>query len=316
MRCWPRAAPPASNATARSLVYNSLNDSVMIRIIGKRPMTDKQPHRYKHPHPAVAVDLVIFTLREDGLHILLIERGVEPFLGSWALPGGFVQINEGLLEAAQRELREETGLAQGYLEQVGAFGEPNRDPRERVISIAFFAIISADAVALQAGSDARRVSWRAIEQLPSLAFDHRDIISSARAKLSDKINRTTIALEFLPSEFTLTDLQRVFEAVRGEPVDKRNFRKWAESLSFIKSTGRTRRGGQHRPAGLYRANAKGLLPSPNMLVDHPSADAESQGSADTVAAYRRGFQEALAAMHRSVVETEKTLLKTLKFPLS
>src|SRR6202041_241532 len=118
--------------------------------------------------------------------------------------------------------------------------------------IAFFAIISADAVALQAGSDARRVGWQPIGNLPPLAFDHRDIIGNARAKLSDKINRTTIALEFLPTEFTLTELQRAFEAVRGEPVDKRNFRKWAESLSFIKSTGRTRPGGQHRPASLYR----------------------------------------------------------------
>jgi 8-oxo-dGTP diphosphatase len=257
------------------------------------------------------VDLVIFTLRDDGLHLLLIERGIEPCIGQWALPGGFVRIDEGLMDAAQRELREETGLSQSYLEQVGAFGRPDRDPRGRVISIAFFAIISADAVALQAGSDARRVTWQPIGDLPPLAFDHRDIIGSARDKLSDKINRTTIALEFLPMEFTLTELQRVFEAVRGEPVDKRNFRKWAESLSFIKSTGRTRHGGQHRPASLYRANTKGLLPLPNMLADHASTDAESQGAADTAAAYRRGFQDALAAMHRSVVETEKTLLKTI-----
>jgi 8-oxo-dGTP diphosphatase len=274
-------------------------------------MADKQTHQYKHPHPAVAVDLVIFTLREDGLHILLIERGVAPFLGSWALPGGFVQIDEGLLEAAQRELREETGLSQGYLEQVGAFGDPNRDPRERVISIAFFAIISADAVALQAGSDARRVSWQSIDQLPTLAFDHRLIIDGARAKLADKINRTTIALEFLPPEFTLTDLQQVFEAVRGEAVDKRNFRKWVESLSFIKPTGRTRRGGQHRPASLFRSNTKALLPAPNLLPEVAASGTTVDGAAVAAAAYRKGFQEALSAMHRSVVDAEKALLKTV-----
>jgi 8-oxo-dGTP diphosphatase len=218
-------------------------------------MTRQLPYCYKHPHPAVAVDLVIFTLRDDSLHLLLIERGAAPFRGQWALPGGFVRINENLPDAAQRELREETGLSQGYLEQVGAFGKPDRDPRERVISIAFFAIISADKVALHAGSDAHRVEWRPCSDLPPVAFDHREIIEAARLMLADKINRTTIALQCLPPEFTLTELQRVFEAVRGELIDKRNFRKWAESLSFIKETGKMRRGAQHRPAALYKANA-------------------------------------------------------------
>jgi len=268
-------------------------------------------HQYKHPHPAVAVDLVIFTLQDDALQVLLIERGLEPFQGQWALPGGFVRINEGLEAAAERELREETGLSQNYLEQIGAFGHPDRDPRERVISVAFYAIVSADKVALQAGSDARRVAWRPWRDLPALAFDHREIIHAGRSRLVEKMHRTTIALEFLPSEFTLTELQRVFESVQGDSVDKRNFRKWAESLSFIRPTGKMRRGGQHRPAALYRANAKALLPIPNAATETKTAAVESARKAEQASAYRKGYEDALAAMHRSFTESEKALLRSI-----
>jgi 8-oxo-dGTP diphosphatase len=241
------------------------------------------------------VDLVIFTLRDEHLQVLLVERGLEPFKGEWALPGGFVRIEENLASAA-------------YLEQVSAFGRLDRDPRERVISIAFFAILSSDKLALQAGSDARAVSWHPCNDIPNLAFDHAEIIDAAREKLTDKINRTTIALEFLPTEFTLTELQRVFEAVRGEAIDKRNFRKWSQSLSFIKATGRMRRGGQHRPAELYRANTKGLLPPPSVLKETPEASISRRVD---VAAYRKGFEDALSAMHKTLVDSEKTLLKGL-----
>ena len=274
-------------------------------------MSSPKLHQYKYPHPAVAVDLVIFTLRDHDLQVLLIERGVEPFRGGWALPGGFVRITEGLEEAAQRELREETGLSQSYLEQIGAFGHPDRDPRERVISIPYFAIISADKVALQAGSDARRVSWRAWGEIPTLAFDHREIIDAARSQLSEQMNRTTIALQFLAPEFTLTELQRVFEAVQGKSADKRNFRKWAESLSFIKATGKMRRGGQHRPAALYKTNSKVLLPTPSAATAPTNSGAESGGKTDIAAAYRRGYEDALAAMHQSFAESEKTLLRSV-----
>jgi 8-oxo-dGTP diphosphatase len=274
-------------------------------------MSSQKPHQYKYPHPAVAVDLVIFTLRNHDLQVLLIERGVDPFKGGWALPGGFVRITEALEEAAQRELREETGLTQSYLEQIRAFGRPDRDPRERVISVAYFAIISEDKVALHAGSDARRVSWCAWRELPALAFDHREIIDAARSKLSEQMNRTTIALQFLPPEFTLTELQRVFEAVQGESADKRNFRKWAESLSFIKATGKMRRGGQHRPAALYKANTKAILPTPGAPKASPASAAESARNSDTTAAYRKGYEDALAAMHRSFAESEKALLRVV-----
>lgn len=271
-------------------------------------MATHQAYHYKHPHPAVAVDLVIFTLKEVKLQVLLIERGLEPFRGSWALPGGFMRINEDLEEAALRELREETSLSQCYLEQIGAFGAPDRDPRERVVSIAYFAILSADKVALQAGSDARRVRWCSWSELPNLAFDHRQILDAARGKLLEKMNRTTIALEFLAPEFTLTELQGVFETVQGTPMDKRNFRKWAESLSFIKPTGKMRRGGQHRPAALYRANHKAVLPAPTATLV-PTPDAER--SADVRAAYRKGFEEAVAALHREFSESEKAVLRAM-----
>jgi 8-oxo-dGTP diphosphatase len=273
-------------------------------------MGEKLPFRYKHPHPAVAVDLVIFTLRDDRLQVLLIERGVEPFRGTWALPGGFMRMAEDLEHAARRELREETGLSQAYLEQVGAFGAPDRDPRERVISIAFFAIISADKLALQAGSDASAVAWHACAELPRLAFDHTDIIAAAKARLIDKINRTTLALQFLPPEFTLTELQRVFEAVRGEQLDKRNFRKWIEMLALMEPTGTFRRGGQHRPAALYRASTNCVSAMPRAMLGSPEPP-PSEAAVLKADAYRKGFEDAVSAIHKAFTESEKTVLRSI-----
>lgn len=274
-------------------------------------MSSQKPFRYKYPHPAVTVDLVIFTFKDETLHVLLIERGLEPFRGEWALPGGFVRINESLEAAAKRELQEETSLSEGYLEQVGAYGRPDRDPRERVISIAYFAIISADGLGLQAGSDARQVAWRSSRDLPPLAFDHREIIDAARIKLSEKMYRTTIALEFLPHEFTLTELQKVYEAVRGEKIDKRNFRKWAEALSFIKATGKKRGGGQHRPAALFRANTKGILPVPSALPEIAVPSVALERQAEVAASYQKGFEDAVAAMHQTILDSSRRLLKSV-----
>lgn len=276
-------------------------------------MGPKLPHQYKYPHPAVAVDLVIFTLLADRLQVLLVERGVEPFRGALALPGGFVRITEDLEEAARRELREETGLSQGYLEQVAAFGAPQRDPRERVISVAFYTILSADKLALQAGSDAAAVGWHPCGELPDVAFDHAEIIATAKVRLVDKINRTTLALQFLPPEFSLTELQRVFEAVRGEHLDKRNFRKWIETLSWIKPTGTFRRGGQHRPAALYRASARSVSVMPRAMLGSSEAPPSDVAVLKTDA-YRKGFEDALSAVHKAFSESEKALLRSLARP--
>ncbi|HZO23317.1 MAG TPA: NUDIX domain-containing protein [Steroidobacteraceae bacterium] len=276
-------------------------------------MADPQPHRYKHPHPAVAVDLVIFTLLNGQLQLLLIERGIEPYRGAWALPGGFMRIDEDLVAAAQRELVEETGIGEAYLEQVGAFGQPKRDPRERVVSVAYFAILPAHKVALAAGSDAKAVAWHPYSELPELAFDHASIVAAAKAKLAEKVNRTTVALEFLPPEFTLTELQQVFETIRGETLDKRNFRKWAGTLSYIKATGRLRRGGQHRPAALFKPAVKGAMPIPTASLEWTTVATEKSSASEAAAKaqYRRGFEDAVSAINKAFADSSKGVLRAL-----
>jgi len=216
-------------------------------------MSESKPlYTYSRPHPSVTVDLAIFTVDDAVLKLLVVRRGMEPFKGNWALPGGFVRIDESLEAAAARELAEETGLTGAYLEQVGAFGDPRRDPRERVISIAYFAIVSAHKRELRAGSDAAEARWCDVANLPKLAFDHPAIVEAACARLAEKARRTALATEFLGPEFTLTELQRVHEALLGQQIDKRNFRKWVSSVEHLRSTGRVRRGDAHRPALLFR----------------------------------------------------------------
>jgi 8-oxo-dGTP diphosphatase len=214
--------------------------------------TKKAAYTYEYPHPSVTVDMVIFTVRERRLELLLIERGGEPFKGSWALPGGFVRMDEDLSDAAVRELQEETGITVRYLRQVGAFGRPGRDPRERVISVAFGAIIPSTGLTLAAGTDAANVRWWPFDPLPPLAFDHGEIVKAAHDHIVDQLSRSLIAFQFLPAEFTLTELQQVHEAIQGGELDKRNFRKWIASLDTVEPTGRKRGGEQHRPAELYR----------------------------------------------------------------
>jgi 8-oxo-dGTP diphosphatase len=214
---------------------------------------------YEFPHPAVTADIVIFTIRDRKLKILLIRRAGEPYRGAWALPGGFVEPNEGLDQAAARELEEETGVTGVFLEQLYTFGEPNRDPRERVITIAYYALIPSDRVRLQAADDAEAVGWFAMDDLPALAFDHADIVAMAHKRLVAKLDYSTIAFAFMPAKFTLTELQEVYEIIRQEAVDKRNFRKWALALKEIKETKEMRRVGIHRPAKLYRLKRPGTV---------------------------------------------------------
>jgi 8-oxo-dGTP diphosphatase len=211
---------------------------------------------YDHPRPALAVDCVVFGFLEKGLRILLVERGIPPFEGRWALPGGFVRIDEGLEEAARRELREETGLTKLFLEQLATFGEVDRDPRERVVSVAWYALVSAEQVVPHGGSDARRAAWFDLADLPPLAFDHRKIVDTARRRLEGKIRWQPIGFELLPPKFTLSGLQRLYEVVLGRPLDKRNFRKKVAALGLIEPLDEVESGVSHRAARLYRFDEK------------------------------------------------------------
>jgi 8-oxo-dGTP diphosphatase len=209
-------------------------------------------YSYQYPHPAVTTDVALFTLREQQLQLLLIKRGNEPHAGSWALPGGFLEIDEDLEECAKRELEEETGISGVYLEQLYTFGNPKRDPRERVISVTYYALTPSNRLQLKASSDAADAAWFSLERLPELAFDHDEIIELARNRLAAKMTYSTIAFQFMPETFTLSELQSVYEILRNEPLDKRNFRKWMLSLDLIQETGEMRRNGSHRPAKTYR----------------------------------------------------------------
>jgi 8-oxo-dGTP diphosphatase len=209
-------------------------------------------YQYKYPHPAVTTDVVIFTLRDKQLKLLVIMRKGEPFRGKWALPGGFVQLDEDLEAAARRELAEETGVSGVYLEQLYTFGAVDRDPRERVITVAYYALIASDQVVLQAATDAEAVGWFSMDDLPTLAFDHQHIVDKAHQRLVAKLDYSTIAFQFLPRTFTLTQLQEVYEIILREEMDRRNFRKWVLALDQIEETGDMRCDGPHRPAKLYR----------------------------------------------------------------
>lgn len=215
-------------------------------------MPTAKPYCYDHPHPAVTTDVVLFTLHESRLCVLLIERLNEPFRGMWALPGGFLDIDEDLEQCAMRELQEETGIEGVYLEQLYTFGKPDRDPRERIISVTYFALTRGDTLQPRAASDATRVAWFPVTALPELAFDHAAIIQLARQRLVAKLNYSTIAFQLLPESFTLSQLQSVYEILLDEPLDKRNFRKAMLARGILRETGEFSRNGNHRPAKTYR----------------------------------------------------------------
>ena len=198
----------------------------------------------------VTVDIVIFTIQQGVLKVLLVKRRIDPFIGQFAIPGGFVLEDEDLEQAAVRELREETGVSDVYLEQLYSFGNPDRDPRGRVVTIAYFALISADRK-LKAGTDAAEAAWYPMDDLPPLAFDHATILNYALERLRNKLEYTTVGFQLLPEKFTLTELQEVYAAILGKELDKRNFRRKMSVLKILKPLPEYRRGGQ-RPAQLYR----------------------------------------------------------------
>ena len=204
-----------------------------------------------YPRPSVTVDLIILTIAENDLQVLLIRRKQAPFAGRWALPGGFVEMNESLEDAAARELKEEVGVERVYLEQLYTFGEPKRDPRGRVISVAYFALIDAEGQRIVAASDAADAAWHSVFQPPRLAFDHRKVLDYAVSRLRNKLEWTTVGYELLPKRFTLSELQRVYEIILQRPIDKRNFRKKVLAQGQLRELDETRADGAHRPAKLY-----------------------------------------------------------------
>jgi 8-oxo-dGTP diphosphatase len=208
-------------------------------------------HTYEYPRPALTVDCVVFGFEGAGLQVLAIRRGIEPFLGSWALPGGFVRIDEDLESAARRELAEETGLRDVFLEQLYTFGAPDRDPRGRVVSVAWFALVRPDQHPAKGDSDASEAAWFEVGDLPPLAFDHDRILRAALDRLRGKIRYQPVGFELLPRRFTLSQIQALYEAILGRPVDKRNFRKKLLAFDFLVPLDEFT-GGAHRPARLHR----------------------------------------------------------------
>lgn len=220
-----------------------------------RPTTPQR--EVKHHYPAIAVDMVILAVDGDELKVLLIQRGADPYAGRWAIPGGFVDPAESLDEAAARELREETGVEGVYLEQLYTFGTPDRDPRGRVISVTYYALLR-HAPPIVGGDDAADARWFPLRELPPLAFDHGAILDYAIDRVRKKVEYTNIVYSFLPDSFTLTELQRVYEIILGRTIDKRNFRKKINSLDLVVPTGEVRREGAHRPAQLYHFRSREL----------------------------------------------------------
>lgn len=188
---------------------------------------------YRYPHPALTTDCVVFGFDGRGLQLLLIERGIEPFKGMWALPGGFVNPDETVEQAAARELREETGLEHIYLEQFRVYSDPGRDPRERVVTVAFISLVRPEQFHPVGGDDAAMALWFDEDALPPLAFDHERIISEARRHLAEVLRVRPIAFELLSKHFSMSELQRVYEAINRTTYDRRNFQRKVMQTGMI-----------------------------------------------------------------------------------
>ncbi|MGK7931847.1 MAG: NUDIX domain-containing protein [Microcystaceae cyanobacterium] len=211
------------------------------------------PYTYDYPKPAVTVDCVVFGLDEDKqLKVMLIKRDIPPYEGEWALPGGFVRLEESLEEAARRELREETGIDQIFLEQLYTFGTVNRDPRERVITVAYYALINLNEYVIKATTDAREANWFAVNEIPPLAFDHHNILQVALTRLQGKVRYEPIGFELLPRKFTLSQLQTLYEIILDQKLDKRNFRRKILKMNLLTELNEKQIGVSHRAAQLYQ----------------------------------------------------------------
>lgn len=213
---------------------------------------DENKYCYRYPHPAVTTDCVIFGFDGERLQVLLVERGIEPYKGRWAFPGGFLKMDETAEEGALRELREETGLERAYIQQFHTFSDPHRDPRERVITIAYYALVKIQEV--HGGDDAASARWFPLSEIPSLAFDHDYILRMATQRLREEIHFQPVGFELLPEKFTLKELQALYEAILGISFDRRNFAKKMLHLEILTELDETIWPTPKREAKLYRFN--------------------------------------------------------------
>lgn len=209
----------------------------------------------------VTVNVLIFTIRNNKLEVLLIKRAYQPFMDFWALPGGVIDPDESLDDAACRILKEVTGVDQVdlYLEQLYTFGDPKRDPRERRVGVTYYALVPSANLKLQADGKAKDVEWRDIKQIPVLAFDHKQIVDLGYDRLKTKVGYSSIVLELMGRNFRLSELQSAYETVLGHELDKRNFRKQIKELDLVEATGLKEMDGAHRPAMLFRAKKKRVV---------------------------------------------------------
>lgn len=208
--------------------------------------------RIKCKQAHVTVDCVVFGLDEQDLKILLIQRGYEPFKGSWAIPGGFVNVDESLEKAALRELKEETGVQNVFLEQLYTFGDVHRDPRRRIMTVAYYALVNLRDHTIKAATDASNAAWFSVDDVPRLAFDHARIVDTALRRLRGKVRYEPIGFELLPEKFTLTQLQRMYEMILEQDIDKRNFRKKILGMELLKELDEVQVDVAHRAARLYK----------------------------------------------------------------
>lgn len=219
-------------------------------------MENKEKFCYDYPRPALTTDCVIFGFDETDLKVLLIERGIEPFKGKWAFPGGFVQMDENTEDGAKRELFEETGLKDIFIEQLYTFSDVDRDPRGRVVTVAYYALVSLNNFEPKAGDDASKAGWFSVRNIPTLAFDHEKILRTALYRIKGKIRYQPIGFELLPDKFTMTDLQHLYEVILETSLDRRNFRKKILKMDLLIELDEKQQGVAHKAASYYKFDKK------------------------------------------------------------
>ena len=209
--------------------------------------------------PGVTVDLVLFTVNENRLKVMLVKRAEEPFRNDWSLPGGFIKKGESLDDAAQRVLVEKTTVSDVYMEQLYTFGTPKRDPRSRVITVAYIALIPWQSLPQPESEKITDLTWLPVDHLPKLAFDHKEIIHYAVTRLRAKVSYSNIVYGLMPKQFRLSELQSMYECIINDKLDKRNFRKRMLATGLLKETGKKDIAGAHRPAMLYQFKTKEIV---------------------------------------------------------